>query len=112
MDVLAVREAGAAAVARARAGDGPTLLECKTYRFVGHSRSDARGYRESDEEASWKERDPIPRLRALLVEHASVGPEAVAAIEQEVEAAIDDAVEFARASPDADPSEALTDVYA
>ena len=112
MDVLAVREAGAEAVTRARAGNGPTLLECKTYRFVGHSRSDARGYRESDEEASWKERDPIPRLRAALVEHASVGPEAVAAIEQEVEATIDDAVEFARASPAADPSEALTDVYA
>ena len=106
MDVLAVREAGMAAVARARAGDGPTLLECKTYRFVGHSRSDARGYRESEEEAAWKERDPIPRLRALLP------PDAAAVIEQEVEATIEDAVEFARASPDADPSEALTDVYA
>jgi pyruvate dehydrogenase E1 component alpha subunit len=106
MDVLAVREAGATAVASARAGDGPTLLECKTYRFVGHSRSDARGYRTADEEAAWKERDPIPRLRAVL------GPEAVAALEGEVEVAIDDAVEFARASPDADPQEALTDVYA
>ncbi len=112
MDVLAVREAGAAAVAAARAGEGPTLLECKTYRFVGHSRSDARGYRDSDEEAAWKERDPIPRLRAVLVEHAAVGQDEVTVIEREVETAIDDAVEFARASPDADPSEALTDVYA
>src|SRR5664279_1089785 len=100
MDVLAVREAGVEAVASARAGDGPTLLECKTYRFVGHSRSDARGYRADDEEASWKERDPIPRLRAVLAEQAA------AAIEREVEAAIEDAVEFARASPDADPQEA------
>ncbi len=106
MDVLAVREAGAAAVASARAGNGPTLLECKTYRFVGHSRSDARGYRTADEEAAWKERDPIPRLRSAL------GPEAVAVLESEVEATIDDAVGFARASPDADPQEALTDVYA
>ena len=106
MDVLAVREAGVEAVASARAGDGPTLLECKTYRFVGHSRSDARGYRADDEEASWKERDPIPRLRAVLAEQAA------AAIEREVEAAIEDAVEFARASPDADPQEARTDVYA
>ena len=106
MDVLAVREAGAEAVASARAGDGPTLLECKTYRFVGHSRSDARGYRADDEEAAWKERDSIPRLRALLAE------ETAAAIEREVEAAIDDAVEFARASPPADPEEARTDVYA
>ena len=81
-------------------------LECKTYRFVGHSRSDARGYRESEEEVAWKERDPIPRQRALLP------PEAAAEIEREVEATIDDAVEFARASPDADPREALTDVYA
>ena len=106
MDVLAVRDAAAEAVAAARAGEGPTLLECKTYRFVGHSRSDARGYRESGEEAAWKERDPIPRLRAELAD------EAAAAIEAGVEAVLDDAVEFARASPDADPREALTDVYA
>jgi len=112
MDVLAVREAGAAAVAAARAGEGPTLLECKTYRFVGHSRSDARGYRDSDEEAAWKERDPIPQLRAVLAERAAVGQDEVTVIEREVEAVIDDAVEFARASPDADPNEALTDVYA
>jgi TPP-dependent pyruvate/acetoin dehydrogenase alpha subunit len=112
MDVLAVREAGAVAVASARAGDGPTLLECKTYRFVGHSRSDARGYRTADEEAAWKERDPIPRLQAILVEPTSLGPDAVASLEAEVEATIEDAVEFARASPDADLQEALTDVYA
>ena len=112
MDVVAVREAGALAVANARAGDGPSLLECKTYRFVGHSRSDARGYRAAEEEAVWKERDPIPRLRSALVEPASVGPDVVETIEREVEATIEDAVEFARASPDADPQEALTDVYA
>ena len=106
MDVLAVREAGASAIAAARAGEGPTLLECKTYRFVGHSRSDARGYREDEEEAAWKERDPIPRLRAVLRD------EEAATIEQEIEAVLEDAVEFARASPDADPAEALTDVYA
>ncbi len=106
MDVLAVREAAGEAVASARAGDGPTLLECKTYRFVGHSRSDARGYRADDEEAAWRERDSIPRLRTMLTEHAAV------AVEREVEAAIEDAVEFARASPDADPEEARTDVYA
>jgi TPP-dependent pyruvate/acetoin dehydrogenase alpha subunit len=106
MDVLAVREQGAAAVASARAGDGPALLECKTYRFVGHSRSDARGYRADDEEAAWQERDSIRRLRALLAEQTA------AAIEREVDATIEDAVEFARTSPDADPEEARTDVYA
>ncbi len=112
MDVLAVREAGAEAIARARAGDGPTLLECKTYRFVGHSRSDARGYREDAEEAAWKARDPIPRLRVALVDHDEVGLAAVEEVEAEVETTIEDAVEFARSSPDADPAEALTDVYA
>jgi len=106
MDVLAVHEAAAEAVADARTGRGPTLLECKTYRFVGHSRSDARGYRAREEEAEWKARDPIVRLRAELPEDVAV------AIEAEIEAELDDAVEFARASPDPDPEELLGDVYA
>jgi TPP-dependent pyruvate/acetoin dehydrogenase alpha subunit len=106
MDVLAVREATVEAVAAARAGDGPTLVECKTYRYVGHSRSDARGYRTREEEAAWKDRDPISRLRAQL-------PEADAAsIEADVEEELDEAVEFARNSPDPDPEELLGDVYA
>ncbi len=106
MDVLAVRDATTDAVARARAGDGPTLVECKTYRYVGHSRSDARGYRTKDEEAAWKERDPIARLRAQLPEDAA------AAIDADVERELDEAVEFARNSPDPDPAELLGDVYA
>ncbi len=99
-------------MAAARAGEGPTLLECKTYRFAGHSRSDARGYRADDEEEAWKARDPIPRLRSVLVDLPSVGPSSVDAVDEEVEEMLDDAVEFARSSPDADPREALTDVYA
>ena len=106
MDVLAVRDATTDAVARARAGDGPTLVECKTYRYVGHSRSDARGYRTKDEEAAWKERDPIARLRAQLPEDDA------AAIDADVERELDEAVEFARNSPDPDPAELLGDVYA
>jgi TPP-dependent pyruvate/acetoin dehydrogenase alpha subunit len=106
MDVVAVRDATTAAVARARAGDGPTLVECKTYRYVGHSRSDARGYRTKDEEAAWKERDPIARLRAQLPEDDA------AAIDADVERELDEAVEFARNSPDPDPAELLGDVYA
>ena len=106
MDVLAVREATAEAVAAARAGDGPTLVECKTYRYVGHSRSDARGYRTREEEAAWKERDPIARLRAQLPEADAVR------IEAEVEEELDEAVEFARNSPDPDPAELPGDVYA
>jgi TPP-dependent pyruvate/acetoin dehydrogenase alpha subunit len=106
MDVLAVHEATAEAVAAARAGRGPTLVECKTYRFVGHSRSDARGYRAREEEAEWKARDPIARLRAELPEDDA------AAIDAAIEAELDDAVEFARRSPDPDPAELLGDVYA
>lgn len=106
MDVLAVREAAAEAVARARAGGGPTLLECKCYRYVGHSRSDARGYRSREEEAEWQARDPIARLGAQLA------PEAAERIEAEVAAVIDDAVEFARSSPEPDPAELAMDAYA
>jgi TPP-dependent pyruvate/acetoin dehydrogenase alpha subunit len=106
MDVLAVREAAAEAVAAARAGRGPTLVECKTYRYVGHSRNDARGYRTREEEEAWKARDPIARLRALLAESDA------AAIEAAVEEELDEAVEFARTSPDPDPEELLGDVYA
>ncbi len=106
MDVLAVREATAEAVAAARAGRGPTLLECKTYRYVGHSRSDARGYRTREEEEAWKARDPIARLRAQLAESDAVGIEA--AVEEE----LDDAVEFARNSPEPDPEGVEDDAYA
>ena len=112
MDVLAVREVAGAAIAAARAGKGPALLECKTYRFVGHSRSDARGYRTKEEEEAWKERDPITRLRGFLLEEGVAGEAVLAQVAGEVEAEIEDAVEFARSSPDATPEEAFRDVYA
>jgi TPP-dependent pyruvate/acetoin dehydrogenase alpha subunit len=106
MDALAVREAAGGAVDSARAGEGPTLLECKTYRFTGHSRSDARGYRTRDEEAEWAERDPLVLLEARL-------PKAeVERAEEEVRAELDDAVEFARSSPFPEPQAAYEDVYA
>jgi TPP-dependent pyruvate/acetoin dehydrogenase alpha subunit len=106
MDAVAVREACAAAVERARTGGGPTLLECKTYRFTGHSRSDARGYRTREEEQQWAQRDPLVVLAARLDEQT------VARLEAEVKAELDEAVEFARASPHPDPESALEHVYA
>ncbi len=106
MDVLAVHDAADEAVAAARSGAGPTLLECKTYRFVGHSRSDARGYRTREEEAAWQAKDPLVRLRAQLTESAAD------AIDEAVDAEVEDAVEFARSSPDPDPAELQADVYA
>jgi TPP-dependent pyruvate/acetoin dehydrogenase alpha subunit len=98
MDVVAIVEAVRAATERARTGRGPSLIECKTYRFLGHSKSDQRVYRSREEEATWHERDPIARFRELLLEQriASVGElEGVAAAAL---AAVDGAVEFARRS--------------
>ena len=112
MDVLAVRAATEKAVAAARSGKGPTLLECLTYRFVGHSRSDARGYRSSEEEAEWQQRDPIERLRQQLLESGAADEGEIDEVSLEVDAVIDDAVEFARASPDPDPAELLGEAYA
>jgi TPP-dependent pyruvate/acetoin dehydrogenase alpha subunit len=106
MDVLAVRAATADAVASARAGAGPTLIECKTYRFTGHSRSDARDYRTDEEEAEWAARDP------LLVLGARLDQAALELFEASVKAELDDAVEFARSSPWPEPAEALEGVYA
>jgi len=111
MDVLMVREAAAEAVANARAGRGPTLLECLTYRFVGHSRSDARGYRSRDEEAEWLARDPIERLRRRLLEGGDADEGTLGRLLEDVDAVVEDAVEFARSSPDPDPTEALGEAY-
>lgn len=112
MDVLAVREAAGAAVERARRGDGPTLLECKTYRHVGHSRSDPRQYRTRDEEAAWQARDAIARMARWLVDDAQLAsPAELEAIERSVEAEVDDAVAFAEASPDPRPEDTLKHVF-
>lgn len=110
-DVLAVYEAAGRAIAQARAGGGPSLLECKTYRQCGHSRSDPRTYRAKDEEQEWAGRDPILRLAGQLKAAGFVTDEALAAVEAEVGAAIDDAVAFAESSPPPDPHEALEDVF-
>ena len=111
MDVLAVHEAGGAAITSARAGNGPILLECKTYRYIGHSRSDARGYRTKVEEADWKAKDPITRLGGQLTAEG-VAQSKLDELDAGVEAVLDDAVEFARNSPEATPEMALEDAYA
>lgn len=111
MDVLAVYEAAGRAIARARAGGGPTLLECKTYRHCGHSRSDPRTYRSKEEEADWATRDAILHMAGHLKEVGHATGELLAQIEQEVTAAVDDAVAFAESSPSPAPEEALEDVF-
>ncbi|RME42179.1 MAG: hypothetical protein D6791_18395 [Chloroflexi bacterium] len=110
-DVLAVYEAARRAIARARAGEGPTLLECQTYRQVGHSRSDPRTYRTKEEEAWWAERDPIKRLSEKLVGQGMASEQALAGIEQEVLALVDDAESFAKSSPDPAPEDTLLHVF-
>jgi TPP-dependent pyruvate/acetoin dehydrogenase alpha subunit len=112
MDVVAMRSATAAAVDAVRSGNGPLLIEAKTYRYSGHSRGDARRYRSREEEAFWKERDPIDRLGASLLAAGRADQAELDGIEQQVTAELDDAVEFARNSPHPDLAEALTDVYA
>jgi pyruvate dehydrogenase E1 component alpha subunit len=111
-DVLAVYQATQGALARARKGDGPTLIECKTYRWHGHSEHDKAFYRTKEELAMWKSRDPIPTFAAYLKGLHELSDDQVADIEARVKATIDDAVEFAANAPDPDPSEAATDLYA
>ncbi len=110
-DVIAVRVAAAEAVDRARRGGGPTLVECKTYRLVGHSRSDPRTYRTREEEADWQTKEPLVRMQRLLVEERSVGKDELDKIEKDVNAVIDDAVAFAESSPAPQAEDALDDVF-
>ena len=111
-DVLAVYQAASEAVARARAGGGPTLLECTTYRTRPHSEGmrDA-GYRTTEEVAEWKGRDPIARLRGQLLHDAIATETEIGAIDTAVRDLIAEAVEFAQASPWPDPATATTHVF-
>lgn len=112
MDVLKVREAAGQAIERARAKEGPSMVECKTYRLVGHSRSDARNYRTKQEEAEWLAKDPVARLEKVMLEMAKgMTREEFDQIENDVNAEIADAVAFAEASPEPKAEETLEDVY-
>lgn len=110
-DVSAVYAATRTAVERARQGDGPTLIECKTYRLCGHSRSDPRTYRTEAEEAEWQELDPISRLRRRLLEQGFGSPELLQELELGVEQTIDDAIAFAEASPEPELADLYTHVF-
>lgn len=111
-DVMAVYEAVGEAVKRARAGEGPTLIECKTYRWRGHFEGDPQVYRSQEEIEEWKAKDPIPRFEALLAEMGVLTAEEAEAIKKEVAAEVEAAVEFAEKSPEPAPEAALEDLYA
>jgi pyruvate dehydrogenase E1 component alpha subunit len=111
-DVLAVYQATQGALARARKGEGPTLIECKTYRWHGHSEHDKAFYRTKEELAMWKSRDPIPTFTTYLKGLQELTDAQVKELEARAASAIDDAVEFAMNAPDPDPREATADLYA
>ena len=114
MEVLAVRDAVARAAERARGRQLPTLLEIRTYRFMGHSMSDPihGHYRTKEEVEQQKLRDPVVTFRAKLTAAGMLSDDQFAAMEAEVVAVAEDAVRFAEESPEPDPAELMTDVYA
>jgi pyruvate dehydrogenase E1 component alpha subunit len=111
-DVLAVYEAVAKAVSRARKGEGPSIVECKTYRWHGHFEGDPDEHRSQEEHEEWVEKDPIPRFRKRLIEMEILTDKDADKIGQEINEEIEKAVKFAEESPLPDPEEVLTDVYA
>ena len=111
-DVIAVWEAAAAAVARGRAGHGPSLIECKTYRYYGHHQGDdTRRYRTKDEEDAARQRDCIKRFREDVLNEALISRDELDAIDTKNKEKLDAAVSFAEKSPLPEASELFTDVY-
>ncbi len=112
MDVLAVRDAAEKAADHARSGKGPIILEMKTYRYRGHSMSDPMKYRTREEmEEVRKRSDPIDHVAHLLETHGWADEASLKAIDAEVKRIVVEAAEYARSSPEPDPSELFTDVY-
>jgi TPP-dependent pyruvate/acetoin dehydrogenase alpha subunit len=115
-DVLAVYDAALAAVERARAGQGPTLLECITYRWRGHNEGEEAfigkwSYRKKEELEEWMQRDPIARLRALCLEKNFLSSNELEQIDAEAAKEMEEAVSYAQQSPFPQPEEALIGLY-
>ena len=112
MDVFAVYDAAGEAVGRARAGRGPTLLECKTYRFYGHFSGDnPKSYRTEEEEKAWRARDPLLLFRQGVLSESLLREEVLAMIDQEVASLMEEAVRFADQAPLPPAGELFADVY-
>ena len=111
MDVEAVRKAATKAAKHARSGKGPYILEMNTYRYRGHSMSDPAKYRPREEVDNMRSRhDPIDHIKTLLIDGGHVSEDDLKAIDKKIKAVVNDAAEFAKASPQPDPSELWTDV--
>ncbi|MEX2336605.1 MAG: pyruvate dehydrogenase (acetyl-transferring) E1 component subunit alpha [Fulvivirga sp.] len=112
MSVEAVHESVEKAAARARAGEGPTLLEFRTYRYKGHSMSDPAKYRTKDELEEYKLKDPIEQVRKVVLENKYASEKDIDALEKKIKEQVAEAVKFADESAYPDPKEAFRDVYA
>lgn len=112
MDVLAVRDAAQTAVARARAGEGPTLIEALTYRYRGHSLADPDELRAAEEKEFWAKRDPITKFAQFLQERGLATEQELKDINAKIQALVNDSVEFAEQSPEPDPSELRKYIFA
>ncbi|MFN3933671.1 pyruvate dehydrogenase (acetyl-transferring) E1 component subunit alpha [Parvibaculum sp.] len=113
MDVRAVRDAGARAVAFCRSGKGPYILEMMTYRYRGHSMSDPAKYRAKEEVNKMRaEHDPIEQVRVRLLDTKALTEDDLKEIDKEIKAIVNESAEFAQSSPEPDPSELWTDVLA
>ncbi len=111
MDVLEVYVKAGEAIDEARKGKGPTLLELKTFRFCGHSRSDPNNYIPKEESEYWKSRDPIVLFEKLLLKENIADKDEIEKIKAKVESMIDEAVEFGQNSPDPKPEDTYNDLY-
>lgn len=110
-DVVEVHKTAREAIKRARAGEGPTFIECMTYRWYGHSEIDPADYRSQEELDTWKKKDPIPRHEKLLTDVGILTPQKREALVEEIDQEIDEAVKFAEECKYAEPEEAYRDVY-
>jgi acetoin:2,6-dichlorophenolindophenol oxidoreductase subunit alpha len=112
MDMFAVNAQASEFVARARRGEGPAYLVANTYRFHGHHAGDPLNYREKEEVERWRLQDPIERVKQAAVEQGVMRADEIEALEHQIEQLVDEAVEFARNSPDPTPDQLMTDIYA
>jgi TPP-dependent pyruvate/acetoin dehydrogenase alpha subunit len=110
-DVVLVHKTGTAAIARARAGEGPTLIECLTYRWYGHSEIDPADYRQASELEEWKKKDPVVRAEKLLLDLGIITIQKREAIVEQINQEIDAAVAECEKEQYAEPDEAYKDVY-
>jgi len=110
-DVFAIDEVMEKAIARARAGEGPTLIECKTYRWLGHWTGDPQVYRTREEVEAWKKKCPIKRLREYMIENKIATEKELDKIEMDVHNMVEAAEKFALESPQPDPAKVLDDVF-